>query len=109
MLGGNFNLDVSRRHASEERVTSAADQKIQQRLRDEFRLLNCRQHQHPDAPLAPTLRYARFPDVTYHCDGLFVPEGWSSLLQSCDVIRGEDWTAMSDHNPVMAMFGWSEA
>lgn len=56
VIGGDFNLTVSKRHESENRITEKADLKIQSRLGDEFGLLNYWQTANPDNPLAQTLR-----------------------------------------------------
>lgn len=104
VIGGDFNLTVSRRHESERPQTCAADLAIQARLRDEFGLINCWQTAHPDEPLTQTLRFNRDTETPYHCDGIFVPKSWTDRLQKCVVVSGEDWNRMSDHNPVMAEF-----
>ena len=105
VIGGDFNLTVSRRHPAEDRQTSTADLKIQQRLEDEFGLINCWQTMNPDVPLAQTLRWDRDPVPPYHCDGIFVPGSWSEKLKACQVLSGPPWDGMSDHNPVVAEFG----
>jgi endonuclease/exonuclease/phosphatase family metal-dependent hydrolase len=105
VVGGDFNLTVSRRHPTEDRQTSAADLKIQQRLEDEFGLINCWQTMNPDVPLAQTLRYDPNPVPPYHCDGIFVPGSWCERLQECQVLSGRPWDGMGDHNPVVAVFG----
>ena len=104
VIGGDFNLTVSQRHTSEERTTSNADRKIQTRLRDEFGLINCWQHANPDVPLSQTLRWGSKKDVPYHCDGIFVPQAWTASLSNCEIISGESWDRLSDHNPVIADF-----
>lgn len=105
VIGGDFNLTISRRHPSEDRQTSNADMKIQQRLEDEFGLINCWQTMNPDLPLAQTLRWDRDPVPPYHCDGHFVPGSWTEKLKACRVLSGPQWDRMSDHNPVVAVFG----
>ena len=105
VVGGDFNLTVGARHGSEARTTSRADQKVQERLRDEFGLMNCWQVANPNQPLPQTLRWAREPTLPYHCDGLFVPASWGEQLLSCSVVSGPSWSALSDHNPVVAEFG----
>jgi exonuclease III len=104
VIGGDFNLTVSERHSDEERTTSNADRKIQTRLKDEFGLINCWQHANPDTPLSQTLRWGSKKEVTYHCDGIFVPRTWASSLKSCEVVSGDLWDGLSDHNPVIAEF-----
>lgn len=109
IIGGDFNLTVSERHESEERVTKKADLKIQARLRDEFGLINCWQMANKDCPLPQTLRWGSDRTVPYHCDGLFVPASWALHLKSCSVISGPKWDGLSDHNPVVAEFECMEA
>ena len=104
VIGGDFNLTVSKRHKDEKKTTSNADLKIQARLRDEFGLINCWQYANPDRPLSQTLRWVSDKDVPYHCDGIFVPKEWAESLESCQVISGESWDGLSDHNPVVASF-----
>lgn len=105
VIGGDFNLTTSERLWNEEKTTSNADRKIQERLRDEFGLLNCWQTANPTLPLPQTLRWVPKPEIPYHCDGLFVPKEWADSLKSSEVISGELWDGLSDHNPVMATFG----
>ena len=104
IIGGDFNLSVSKRPATEERTTTTADLKIQARLESEFGLLNCWQTANPNTPPAQTLRWDRDRTVPYHCDGIFAPESWRDRLQSCKVVSGENWERLSDHNPVVAEF-----
>ena len=109
IIGGDFNLSVSERHETEERVTTKADLKVQARLREEFGLINCWQTANADQPLPQTLRWGSDKTVPYHCDGLFVPATWSPHLKSCSVICGPKWEDLSDHNPVVAEFECKEA
>jgi endonuclease/exonuclease/phosphatase family metal-dependent hydrolase len=104
IIGGDFNVCVSQRQPSEERITERADVAIQARLRDEYGLLNCWQVANPNISLAQTLRWSREPTFPYHCDGLFVPSSWRSALRSCAVVASEEWDRLSDHNPVVATF-----
>jgi endonuclease/exonuclease/phosphatase family metal-dependent hydrolase len=104
IIGGDFNLSVSERHESEERVTTKADLKIQTRLCEEFGLINCWQTANKDQPLPQTLRWVSDRTVPYHCDGLFVPASWAQYLQSCSVLSSPKWDDLSDHNPVVAEF-----
>lgn len=104
VIGGDFNLSVSERQASEERKNKKCNLLVQARLRDEFGLINCWQAANPGVPLVQTLRWTSNPSQPYHCDGIFVPASWSPNLRSCDVISGAEWDGMSDHNPVMAEF-----
>lgn len=104
VIGGDFNHDVSQRHPSEDRTTEKSILAIQDRLRDKFGLVNCWQTMHPDRPLAQTLRWDANREPPFHVDGIFVPASWASRLVSCEVLSGEKWGGMSDHNPVVAEF-----
>jgi endonuclease/exonuclease/phosphatase family metal-dependent hydrolase len=104
VIGGDFNIGIGERHASEDRTTPAADLAIQRRLADEFGLVNCWQEANPERPLAQTLRWSNAPTIPYHCDGLFVPRSWLPKLRACEVISSPGWDALSDHNPVVAWF-----
>lgn len=104
VIGGDFNLTISERHGSEERVTKKADLKIQTRLRDEFGLCNCWQTANADLPLPQTLRWGSDRSVPYHCDGIFVPMSWARHLDTCNVPSSPKWDDLSDHNPVVAEF-----
>ncbi len=104
VIGGDFNLTISERHHSESRKTSDADRKIQKRLHDELGLVNCWQSANADKPLAQTLRWDRDPIPAYHCDGIFASQLFSERLVSCEVLTGGNWSALSDHNPIVATF-----
>lgn len=104
VIGGDFNLTVSERHASEDRVTVKADLNIQARLREEFGVINCWQTANPDTPLVQTLAWVKDKTFPYHCDGLFVPEAWAPRLRACTALTGEVWDKLSDHRPVVAEF-----
>jgi len=104
LIGGDFNLTVGERQETEDRKTSTADRKIQSRLRDEFGLINCWQTANPNLPLPQTLRWDRERTAPYHCDGIFVSQSWASRLKSCEVLSGDGWDSISDHNPVVAEF-----
>jgi len=104
VIGGDFNLTVSKRHESESRKNKPANLEIQARLRDEFGLINCWQSANPDTPLAQTLRHNSDLEAPFHCDGIFVPASWAGRLKSCEVLSGAEWKGMSDHNPVVAEF-----
>lgn len=104
VIGGDFNHDVSQRHPSEDLTTESPARTIQNRLRNEFGLVNCWQTMHPDRPLAQTLRWDTNREPAFHCDGIFVPATWAARLTSCEVLSGGKWIGMSDHNPVVAKF-----
>ncbi|NJN98491.1 MAG: endonuclease/exonuclease/phosphatase family protein [Anaerolineales bacterium] len=103
IIGGDFNITASFRHHTEERETGKADEAILARLRDDFGLKSCWQTANPDQPLAQTLRWGTNKTTPYHCDGIFAPVTWDQCLASCQVIS-EGWEALSDHNPVVAIF-----
>ena len=103
LLGGDFNLTVSRGTDSD-RPVSQPDSAIHSRLDYEFGLLNCWRTANPDRPLPQTLRWTGDRTIPYHCDGLFVPKAWKDRLSSCEVLSGVEWDSLSDHNPVVASF-----
>jgi exonuclease III len=103
IIGGDFNIAVSNWPGSE-RPASKRDLAIHSRLADEFGLINCWQEANPNQPLQQTLRWTGDRTIPYHCDGLFVPKGWKNRLQSCVVLAGDEWSRLSDHNPVVAEF-----
>lgn len=105
VIGGDFNLTVSH-WPGPERPTGKHDLAIQARLAEEFGLVNCWQAANPDRPLPQTLRWTGDRATPYHCDGIFVPKGWRDRLESCVVLAGDEWDRLSDHNPVVAQFGW---
>ena len=103
IIAGDFNLTVS--HWSESaRPIKKSNLEIQQRLAEDFGLINCWMDANPDQELHQTLRWARDRSIPYHCDGIFVPQSWQDSLLSCDVLSGEEWNQLSDHNPVLASF-----
>lgn len=104
VIGGDFNLSVSEPRKTGDRKVTAAETKIQRRIREEFGLINCWQTANAEATPAQTLRWTRDPTIPFHCDGLFAPAEWSRSLCSCVVHAGERWDSLSDHNPVMAEF-----
>ena len=78
-----------------------------ERMAREFDLMPCWQTMHPRSPLAQTLRWTGNRETPYHCDGIFAPRAWRNKLLRCDVIAGAAWNRLSDHNPVLAVFGGS--
>ncbi|HYP39174.1 MAG TPA: endonuclease/exonuclease/phosphatase family protein [Chloroflexia bacterium] len=103
VLAGDFNVVVGLRQPGQRPSVTRGERDLLQRLREEFDLVPCWQTAHPGEPLARTLRWMRRSDsLPYHCDGIFVPATWASALQSCEVLEGEEWCALSDHNPVVA-------
>jgi exonuclease III len=107
VLAGDFNVVVGVREPGQLISMTRGEQALLRRLREELDLVPCWQTAHPGEPLARTLRWLHRNDsLPYHCDGLFVPAAWASSLQSCEVLEGEEWLALSDHNPVVASFAW---
>jgi len=103
ILGGDFNLAVGVRHASE--PVPSDPPWLLRRLRREFNLMSCWQAVHPNRDLAQTLRWAGNPAMPYHCDGVFVPAAWYRYLEDCQVISDPSWDMLSDHNPVVVRLG----
>jgi hypothetical protein len=102
VLAGDFNVAVGMREPGQPLPLSRGEQALLVRLRDELGLIPCWQTAHPGEPLARTLRWMHRSDsLPYHCDGIFVPAAWASALQSCEVLEGEEWCTLSDHNPVV--------
>ena len=101
VVGGDFNLTVGVRLESEELKTSKADLAILARLSDEFGLVSSWQAANRGIPLPQTLRWAKDRVPPFHCDGIFIPQNWTSRLRSCTVVTGPEWNDQSDHNPVM--------
>ncbi|HEY0071631.1 MAG TPA: endonuclease/exonuclease/phosphatase family protein [Chloroflexia bacterium] len=105
VLAGDFNVAVGLREPGQLMSITRGERALLERLRDEFDLVPCWQTAHPGEPLARTLRWLHRNDsLPYHCDGVFVPAAWASALQTCEVLEGEEWCALSDHNPVVATF-----
>jgi len=101
VIGGDFNLTVGERHETEKAKTSDDDLAILARLREEFGLVSAWQVANAGVPLSQTLRWFRDKIKPYHCDGIFIPQNWTSRVRSCTVVSGPEWDKMSDHNPVM--------
>jgi endonuclease/exonuclease/phosphatase family metal-dependent hydrolase len=105
VLAGDFNVAVGMREPGQALSITRGEKALLGRLREELGLVPCWQTAHPGEPLARTLRWMhRIDSPPYHCDGIFVPGDWSSALESCEVLEGEEWYALSDHNPVLATF-----
>jgi endonuclease/exonuclease/phosphatase family metal-dependent hydrolase len=102
VLAGDFNVAVGLRDVGHQLSNTRGEQALLQRLREEFDLVPCWQTAHPGEQLARTLRWMRKSDsLPYHCDGVFVPRAWAPALRSCEILEGEEWCALSDHNPVV--------
>jgi exonuclease III len=102
LLGGDFNVVVGHRQPHERIRVSRGEREILDRLSTELDLVSCWQAVNPGRPLAQTLRWSANREAPYHCDGIFVPSGWSARLASCRVVTGSRWRRLSDHNPVVA-------
>lgn len=102
IIGGDFNLTVGVRHPGEDRQDQ--DLWLLERLRQEFGLMSCWQAANPNRDLPQTLRWSGNPTAAYHCDGIFAPGSWYRYLSRCEVLSTPEWTALSDHNPVVASF-----
>jgi endonuclease/exonuclease/phosphatase family metal-dependent hydrolase len=108
VLAGDFNVAVGLREPGYTPPVSRGERVLLQRLREEFGLVPCWQTAHPGEPLARTLRWMRRSDsLPYHCDGVFVPAAWAPALQNCTVLEGDEWCALSDHNPVVMTLAWA--
>ncbi len=107
ILGGDFNLTITKHRPSDAKKTKASEKNIHARLREEFGLFNCWDFTNPDIPLTQTLRWSMDRSNAYHCDGIFFPNSWADHIESCKVLQGDDWTALSDHNPIIAEFSSS--
>lgn len=110
VMGGDFNITISQRRPDETLQNKASEKEIHDRLREEFRLINCWQIAHPEVPLARTLRHLyNAESPAYHSDGLFVPAAWRAALRSCEVLDQPFGDPPSDHNAVQAIFEWDSA
>src|SRR4029078_742054 len=104
VLGGDFNVAVGYRERSDPVRFVRGARDILDRLHNEFALVSSWQSANRNRALAQTLRWSGNPSAPYHCDGIFVPRSWLPRLKFCRVVRGSRWTALSDHNPVVAEF-----
>lgn len=102
IIGGDFNLTVGFRHPGEQLQKNQP--KLMARFQREFGLMNCWQMVHPNRDLPQTLRWSNDKIMPFHCDGIFAPACWYRYLADADVINGEDWDRLSDHNPIVASF-----
>ena len=103
ILGGDFNVAVGVRGDGESIQLSRAERALLARVTGELQLIPCWQTANPGQPLAQTLRWSGNRAAPYHCDGLFIPRAWQHRLESCQVFAAPEWTALSDHNPVLAV------
>lgn len=102
IVGGDFNLTLGLRHPSEQLQQNQPE--LMNRFRYELGLMNCWQMANSNQNLPQTLRWCRNKALPFHCDGLFVPIGWYRSLEKAEVLAGDTWDILSDHNPVVATF-----
>lgn len=102
IIGGDFNVSIGFRHPTEELQQNHP--KLMKRFRQELGLMNCWQMANPNQNLPQTLRWSNDKTKPYHCDGIFVPAQWYPYLEKAEVLSGNDWDNLSDHNPVTALF-----
>ncbi|NEQ51864.1 MAG: hypothetical protein F6K11_17275 [Leptolyngbya sp. SIO3F4] len=100
IIGGDLNINIGVRHPSEELQQQYP--KLMARFRRELGLMNCWQMANPNCNLPQTLRWSNDKTKPYHCDGIFVPAKWYQYLEKSEVLSGDDWNILSDHNPVVA-------
>jgi endonuclease/exonuclease/phosphatase family metal-dependent hydrolase len=105
IVAGDFNITVALRQEPEAMRNTPGERRILERLHNELGLANAWQSVNPNAPLPQTLRWARNKTMAYHCDGIFVDRRCMPLLQAASVLVDETWVKLSDHNPVLAVFG----
>jgi endonuclease/exonuclease/phosphatase family metal-dependent hydrolase len=105
ILAGDFNLTTAvSRPGSALGANAAGEKRILALLRDELNAVNTWQHLHPDQELPQTLRWSGNKTMPYHCDAIFADVGFLPFLSQASVVSDADWTALSDHNPVLAIF-----
>lgn len=104
IVAGDFTVTVALRQPAEELKNTEGERLILQRFQDELGLKNAWQALHPGEPLPQTLRWSRNKVVRYHCDGIFVDSRCREHLRKAEVLSNESWTALSDHNPLVAVF-----
>ncbi len=101
VLGGDWNLTIGHRHADEEMQNRPGEVELLDRLGQEFGVVSSWPTFNAGLPLAQTLRWVADRIPAFHCDGIFVPAPWAKAIRSAEVLTGEDWTKISDHNPVV--------
>lgn len=101
IIGGDWNLTASGRHASDPRPHGPGELTLVERLRTEHGLESAWFARWPDRQLPQTLRFANRPGVPYHCDVVLVPTTHGMRVAHAEILEGELWRAMSDHNPVV--------
>jgi hypothetical protein len=101
VLAGDWNVAASRRSPGDPIRFTKGEAVLLDRLERELGLVSAWQALNPDRPLEQTLRWTRAPLLPFHCDGIFVPSAWTGALRRAEVLQGEPWRTLSDHNPVV--------
>lgn len=109
VLGGDWNVTVGHRRPDETKQNTRSELRLLARLRAELGVVPAWSTFHPQAHLPQTLRWVCDPLPPYHCDGIFLPEGWAPRIRSVEVLAGEEWERLSDHNPVVVEVAEGEA
>ena len=101
ILGGDWNVATARRDRHEDRTNRKGELALFERLETEFGLQSAWRVAHPTGALPQTLRWMKEPSTPYHCDGVFLPADLVASVTAAQVLEGETWSALSDHNPVI--------
>jgi exonuclease III len=101
VLGGDWNLTVGERQPGEELTVSKAGMQLLDRMKHELGLVSGWSLCNPGTDLPQTLRWTNAPKLPFHCDGIFVSAEWHARVRSAEVLDGEPWRTLSDHNPVI--------
>jgi endonuclease/exonuclease/phosphatase family metal-dependent hydrolase len=102
VVAGDFNITTAIRHQSEAPLKNTkGETALLSRMRNEFGLVNAWQVLHPNKNLPQTLRWTGNHSVPYHCDGIFISSTLVQQLENAEVVTGEPWEVISDHNPLM--------
>jgi hypothetical protein len=101
VLAGDWNVAASRRAPGDPIRFTRGEAALLDRLERDFGLVSAWQLLNPDRPLDQTLRWTRDPLLPFHCDGIFIPAAWAGALRRAEVLQGEPWRTLSDHNPVV--------
>jgi hypothetical protein len=102
ILAGDWNLSIGVRQPDEELQNEPGGLELIRRLEEDFGVRSAWSTMNPNLALPQTLRWSRDPLPPFHIDGIFIPTEWGDRLRSAEVLSGEPWTSLSDHNPVVA-------
>lgn len=102
VLAGDWNLSISASRSTESLRHKKDAEELHRRIDTEFGLRSAWICAHADEELPQTLRWNRNPLIPFHCDGILLPAAWSAALTRVEVLSGDRWSALSDHNPVVA-------